>query len=180
MSFTASALVLTWAALLLLSLVVAGLVRQVHELQRSRTTSAPRPAGRGRVGAIVPPIDGVDPTRVRVLLLLDAGCDACASLLDGIAGTLSEQVITRDIALLYAGDVDPDAIRLGVPLVAGAREVFDAIGATALPYGIAVDPSGRVAAATPIGAVAQLMPLLDAAALDDSDPTHRSEHEVNR
>lgn len=173
MSFTASALVLTWAALLLLSLVVAGLVRQVHELQRATPVGPDRSAPRGRVGAIVPPIAGVDLARRRLLLLLDAECDACATLLAGLSATLSPSVIDTGMALLYADEPDPDAGRLGAPVVDDAQPVFDAVGATALPYGVALDADGRVAAATPVGRVGQLLPLLAAAGLDAADDVRR-------
>ena len=169
MSFTASALILTWVALLLLGLVVAGLVRQVHALQRDLPTAAARRTPQGRIGAVVPPIHGIDTARVRLLLLLDADCSACAGLLAGVRTTLSSRVVRDHIALLYADVTDPTAAEVGAPVVAGADDVFTAVGATALPYGVALDADGRVAAATPVGGVSQLLPLIAAAGLDLPD-----------
>jgi hypothetical protein len=172
MSFTASALILTWVALLLLALVVAGLVRQVHALQREVPGSAARRAPQGRVGAVVPPIPGIDTARVRLLVLLDADCSACAGLLTGIEATLAPRVVREQVALLYADGTDPAAAALGAPVIADAGDVFSAVGATALPYGVALDADGRVAAATPVGGVAQLAPLIAAAGLDLPDHAH--------
>lgn len=180
MSFTASALVLTWVALLLLSLVVAGLVRQVHHLQRSRSASPDRQLPRGRIGAALPAVADLDMTTTRVLLLLDADCDACATLLDTIGATLSPTVIRDDIAVLYADRIDPQAQRLGPRVVGGAGELFDEVGATVLPYGVALDTDGRVAAAGPVGAVSQLMPLLTTAGVDHAAQTHDIHPEVSR
>lgn len=180
MSFTASALVLTWVALLLLSLVVAGLVRQIHELQQAAPPGTDRRGPRGRLGAVVPPVPGIDTSAVRLLLLLDADCDACTILLDGVRSTLSPTVLRTGVALLYADEIDPRAARLGAALAGDAGGVFDAVGATALPYGVALGGDGRVAAAGPVGAVSQLMPLLSAAGLDRTAQSHdHTAHDVH-
>lgn len=173
MSFTASALILTWVALLLLALIVAGLIRQVHALQRGAVPSGSRPGPQGRVGALVPPIAGVDPATTRLLLLLDADCAACAALLDGIRRTLAPEIVRRGIALLYADRAVGHPPTLDAHVATGTGDVFDAVGATALPYGVALDAAGRVAAAAPVGGMAELFPLLAAAGLDQPDPVHQ-------
>lgn len=81
MSFETTALLLTWVALLLLSMVVAGLVRHVHVLAGAAT----RPAHRlgPPAGAPAPALDRLRPAAERptLLLFLDADCESCAAVL---------------------------------------------------------------------------------------------------
>ncbi len=145
MSFQTSALIVTWAALVLLSFVVAGLVRQVHALSSggaARQAPAGLRAGDAAVGLDVLGVDGGP----AVLLFLRATCSTCVEVLDAA----TEEVGGRmPVAAVYEGrapEVPP-----GVVAVGEQGRLFSAYGALATPFAVLVGHEGRITAATPVG-----------------------------
>ncbi|MDQ3401951.1 MAG: hypothetical protein M3548_00960 [Actinomycetota bacterium] len=148
MSFQTSALILTWVALLLLALVTAGLVRQVHAL--SSTPS--RPAA--RIGPLpghpAPGVDRIAPALPAVLLFLSPNCHTCAeALAETTRLTEIDSGATWSVHGLYSGDA-PEIV---APATAHAHQsgLFAAYDVIATPFAVLVGTDGRVTTAGPVG-----------------------------
>lgn len=156
MSFETTALLLTWFAILLLGLVVAGLIRQVHALGggAGRTGLGP-PAGSAAPGIarLAPATDA--PT---LLLFLTADCPSCATVL-AEAGHLRGRSPVA-VRAVFAGPPLAGAERTGVPVYPDEAELFAAYGVPATPFGVLVDHSGRIRLAVPVGSAAAVRDLL--------------------
>ncbi|TDC93826.1 hypothetical protein [Actinomadura sp. 7K507] len=150
MSFQNSALLLSWVAILLLSLVVAGLVRRVHALSRgapARTGLGPAP------GTAAPAFDRLGPG---LLLFLDRDCGVCTDVL-AAAGSLD-----GPLHAIFAGPPPGDApppgpsrhgpSRHGPTVLADEQDgLFADYGVPATPFAVLVGADGRVRAAEPVG-----------------------------
>lgn len=139
MSFQNSALLLSWVAIALLALVVAGLVRQVHALGRG----APGPAHAlgPAAGTPAPAFDRLGPG---LLLFLDRDCGVCAAVLDA-AGDLG-----GPLHAIFSGPA-PDSPPPG-PVLTGERDgLFAEYRVPATPFAVVVGADGRVRAAEPVG-----------------------------
>ncbi|NKZ04409.1 hypothetical protein [Actinomadura latina] len=140
MSFQNSALLLSWVAILLLALVVAGLVRQVHALGQG----APRTAGLGLApGTPAPAFDRLGPG---LLLFLDRDCGVCTDVL-AAAGALD-----RPLHAIFAGPPPEDGSPAGVTVLTGEQDgLFADYRVPATPFAVLVGTDGRVRAAQPVG-----------------------------
>ncbi|MFJ6435372.1 hypothetical protein [Streptomyces sp. NPDC091416] len=171
MDFTTSALIASWAAIALLALVVSGLIRQVHQLSRTR----PHPPGRMGIapGAHAPGLDaarpgpaGLDgllaPGRAALLLFLDADCRTCGQVLaEAGAWTARQGDATGPQVLgLYAG-AGPQAGEGAVPVRDHRPELFTAYDIPATPYAVAIDPELWIVRSEPLGSPTALLRLLD-------------------
>ncbi|WP_199485339.1 hypothetical protein [Actinomadura craniellae] len=155
MSFQISALLLSWTAILLLSLVVAGLVRQVHALG-----SGGRPATLGPPpGGSAPAFDRLGPG---LLLFLDADCGSCPEVL-----AAAERIDGTPVRAIFAGPA-PVA---GIPVLAGEPELFDAYRIPATPFAVVVGGTGRVLGAEPVGSPAALRSFLDRVRARETAPS---------
>ncbi|MFG2002984.1 hypothetical protein ACGFNU_27875 [Spirillospora sp. NPDC048911] len=159
MSFQTSALLLSWAAIVLLALVVAGLVRQVHALNQG-PRAGESPLGLAP-GTRAPGFDRLGPG---LLLFLDVDCGVCAEVLDA-AGTLGRPV---HAIFAHAAPAAP-----GVTVLANERDgLFDDYAVPATPFAVLVDARGRVRAAEPVGSTEALRELLgDTGLLGDTEVT---------
>ncbi len=154
MSFEMTALLVTWAALALLALVVAGLVRQVHQLSRGpRTRALGLPAGSAAPGLDV---IGAEPGRATVLLFLSEDCPACQDVFEETLG-MSDGPATRAIFAEDAIRADPPA---HLRILPGQGALFTAYQVPATPYGVIVGADGRVRVAEPVGSVRGLHALV--------------------
>ncbi len=151
MTFQTSALIVTWAALLLLAFVVAGLVRQVHAL--SAGTARPVAAGLrtgdradlGRLGADAP----------AVLLFLRSTCHTCVEALEETVDVVGERL---PVLALYEGPA-PEAPP-GVTALGDQGHHFATYGALATPFAVLVGTDGRITAAAPVGSRSAVRELL--------------------
>ncbi|MFI0448761.1 hypothetical protein [Actinomadura sp. 6N118] len=149
MSFQNSALLLSWVAIVLLALVVAGLVRQVHALSQGPPGSAGQSPLGPAAGTRAPGFDRLGPG---LLLFLDVDCGVCVEVLDE-AGSLG-----RPIHAIFAGAA-PEAP--GITVLANERDgLFEDYAVPATPFAVLVDASGRVRAAQPVGSTEALRELL--------------------
>jgi hypothetical protein len=147
MSFTTTALLLTWVALVLLALVVAGLVRQVHQL-----TQGPRTRDLGlRAGTPAPALDLVRavPGEATLLLFLSEDCPACKDVFQEAIG-LDGAPATRAIFSEEAIGADPPA---NMAILPHQAELFTAYQVPATPYGVIIGADGRVRSAEPVGSI---------------------------
>ncbi|MFD0688944.1 hypothetical protein [Actinomadura fibrosa] len=139
MSFQNSALLLSWVAIVLLALVVAGLVRQVHALGRGAPGTAPLgPAA----GTRAPAFDRLGPG---LLLFLDRDCGVCAEVL-AAAGDLG-----RPLHAIFAGPAAADPSP-ALTVLSGERDgLFADYRVPATPFAVLVGADGRVRASEPVG-----------------------------
>ncbi|HEX2130734.1 MAG TPA: hypothetical protein VHH15_04175 [Actinophytocola sp.] len=152
MSFTTSALIVTWVALLLLAFVVAGLVRQVHALSAGTgarpVTAGLRTGDRADLGAL-------DAEAPAVLLFLRATCPSCV---EALAETVEVVAGRLPVLALYEGrapEAPPGVVALG-----DHGHLFDTYGALATPFAVLVGPDRRITAAAPVGSRAAVRALL--------------------
>lgn len=153
MSFQTSALIVTWVALLLLALVVAGLVRQVHALS-SGTVARRDPVG-PRAGTVAPHLDRLDAHPPAVLLFLTPTCHTCTDVLDEAASVAGANL---PVHAIYEGPAPeaPDGV------VAHGRQggLFATYDAVAVPFAVVVGEDGRITSAAPVGSRATVRELL--------------------
>lgn len=154
MSFDTTALLVTWVALVLLALVIAGLVRQVHQL-----TQGPRTRDLGlRTGTPAPALDLVraEPGQATLLLFLSEDCPACQDVFQEALG-LTGGPATRAIFAELVSATDPPA---NMRVLSGQKDLFAAYQVPATPYGVIVGADGRVRTAEPVGSIRGLHALV--------------------
>ncbi|HZE30105.1 MAG TPA: hypothetical protein VE198_01560 [Actinoallomurus sp.] len=154
MSFETTALLMTWVALVLLALVVAGLVRQVHQL-----TQGPRTRDLGlRAGTPAPALDLVraEPGQPTLLLFLSEDCPVCHDVFQEAIG-LDGAPATRAIFAEEAIGADPPA---NMAILSRQAELFTAYQVPATPYGVIIGADGRVRTAEPVGSIRGLHTLV--------------------
>lgn len=168
MDFMTSALIASWAAILLLALVVSGLVRQVHQLSRGAPAAVSGPARPGlRPGAPAPAAGELFGTGLAdggVLLFLSADCRTCREVLaEARRRRAGDDPPGPAIRALYAGPAPRDATAADgpVPVHTGRDDLFAAYDAVATPFAVALDGDGRVLRSVPLGSPAALPELLD-------------------
>lgn len=154
MSFETTALLVTWAAILLLALVVAGLVRQVHHLTQGPRTPDVGPT----TGMPAPGFDRLapEPGRPTLLLFLGDQCPACHDIFEE-ALRLTEGPPMR--ALFFGGALDvepPENMRI----FAGQGDLFQEYQVPATPFAVLVGADGRIRTAEPVGSVRTLHALV--------------------
>jgi hypothetical protein len=148
MSFEMTALLLSWVAILLLSLVVAGLVRQVHALGQG-----PRPTAVGlSAGSQAPGFDRFGPA---LLLFLSADCSACPEVLAAAESLTGSE--GQAVHALFAGAALPSE---GVTVHPDEPALFEAYKIPATPFAVVVGESGRVTVSEPVGSPGALRELL--------------------
>ncbi len=154
MSFETTALLLTWVALALLSLVVAGLVRRVHQLSQGPRTpdSGPLP------GLPAPGLEALspEPGSATLLLFLSEGCPPCADIFaetQNLIGAPPIRVLFAD----GAPDAEPPE---NVLVLADQGALFEAYQISATPFGAIVGADGRIRTVEPVGSVNRLYGLI--------------------
>jgi len=163
MNFMTSALIASWAAILLLALVVSGLIRQVHQLTQSRPPSRPQGVGIAP-GSPAPDLDGLAPAgRAAVLLFLSPECRTCGEVLaEASAWARRQNADAPHLRAVYAGPAPAAAaVAPGVTVTGERADLFEAYDAIATPFAAAISPSGRILRAEPLGSARALLQLLD-------------------
>jgi hypothetical protein len=159
-SFVTSAFIVTWVALLLLALALAGVVRQLRHLSgpdagvRRSAAALPRPNIR------LPSIATGVPL---VLLLVDRSCRVCADRLEDLQrwskvhdDAIAFAVASRD-TLAHADD------GVTVTVHEHADGIFDTVEPRMLPFGVVFDPDGQAIAGGAVGSAQRLAQLIAAA-----------------
>ncbi|WP_067831044.1 hypothetical protein [Actinomadura kijaniata] len=147
MSFQTSALVLSWVAIVLLSLVVAGLVRQVQVLSQGVRPGPGERDGAPRLGpppgARAPAFDRVGPG---LLLFLDVECGVCHEVLR------AAEELGRPFGAVFAGPAPDAALAPGARVLTHEEGgLFVSYRVPATPFAVLVDAAGRVRRAEPVG-----------------------------
>lgn len=150
-----SLLILTWAAIALLGLALAGLVRQVHQLAKIIGPGGSAVAGASRVRSPAPPLED-DINRAvwpvpTVALFVDLGCGACEAVLPRFS-ELAETHASDELEFVavYRG-TDPAPDIAGVRVVANSPGAFSRFRVSVTPYAVSVDQTARIRAAQPVG-----------------------------
>jgi hypothetical protein len=178
MSFEASALLVTWMAILLLALVVSGLIRQVQALASGRVRVRANEVGL-RPGTAAPEAARLAPHGERALLLfLSEGCGVCEEVLEEAAAQAAHTA-QRGIAVLalFATPLPAFAQSAArgngtgrVVVLAEESGLFERYQVPATPFAVAVDAAGRVARSEPVGSRQALQGLLDRTAASHTTP----------
>jgi hypothetical protein len=147
MTFLASALILSWVAIILLALVVARLVQQVHRLESGSGPRRPDRVGI-RPGTRAPSLAslGIRPGEPAVLLFLSASCSTCAEVL--LEATQQAGNGTQ-LHALYEGSAPTRAD--GVAVHEGQTELFERYDAVATPFAVVLDRSANIVRSEPVG-----------------------------
>jgi hypothetical protein len=152
MSFTISALIVTWGAIALLGLALAGVVRQVRALTMMRSLQLPRIGP--RLKTLAPALDGAAqpyPTdRPSVLLFVDAECAGCEEVLPQLVALADAWRDDVAFSAIFHGAPD-HSVNGSVQVVANARSAFEAFSIPATPFAVLVSPTATVEASAPIG-----------------------------
>jgi hypothetical protein len=162
MDFLVSAVVLAWVAIIILTLAMAGLLRQVRLLSTPRPTNAHfGPARRSKAPTLRPDNDpsfGHD----TVILFLDAGCDSCdrrLALADDLATRPAADV--RFVAVFRAGRAE-GVHGDNVALIEHGAALFDEYAVPLTPLGVAITKDRVVVQTAPLGSDAALHGLVAA------------------
>ena len=142
MSVLTATVVLAWSCLLVLTLAMAGMLRQLRELQAEVATLG-APQRHGVAGRPVPQLAGDGPL---VLLVLDPGCSFC----DAVHGPFTQ--LTREYPGTRFEVLSPRQRWAGAPAVQ-SRVDSGLVAELDLPWAPAllhVDAGGTVLAAQPV------------------------------
>ncbi len=142
MSFTTSALIVSWAGIVVLGLALAGVLARLHRLEEVV-------AGRAPVGVAATSVDVagsrlaalLTPT-TRLVLLGDRGCAPCETA----AAAVGPLVEDGTAVVLWRDE---------------HAEVFAELGVTTTPYAVVLDDEQRLVRATPVGSSERLAEALD-------------------
>ena len=154
MSFEATAIVLAWAAILVLALATAGLLRQVKTVMLLVSGAAPPVAG-PVAGQKVPPelLDGTanrdaNGTRRRFYIFMDRDCTGCAAITSELAHLGSDS--TAQVSLVFRADPIGD-IPHTLHVQEGMGATFSQMNIPATPFAVQVAEDGTILQAGPIG-----------------------------
>lgn len=144
MTFQTAALLLTWLALLALTLACAGLLRMVQELQRRDGGSGALATTPSVVGLALPATGTgslLRPEGGGLVLFVAPGCAACAEVLEEIAAT-REPGSSPSLVLAALGPCPPQG--LTDRCIPDAHALADLVHVPATPFVLAVDADGTV------------------------------------
>lgn len=142
MSFTTAALLVSWLAIVVLALGLAGLLRQVQDLTRQVASLGSGVSTTSLVGLALPaagPIGSLRPVGGGLVVVISPGCTSCAEALDVIA---AHGLLDRTVAV-SASTCEASGVQRCVP---DAGDLIDRLGVPATPYLIAVDAAGEIVA----------------------------------
>jgi hypothetical protein len=146
MTFTTAAVLLTWLALLVLALALAGVIRQVRVLAGgagARVLVGPA------VGTAAPPLAGGRPVpRPALVVFAEPDCPTCSDVLPALQNGLGTQL---EKLVLYPGSAPPG--EAGIETLSHQQEAFDGWNVVVTPFVAVVDAGGDVVAAGAVGSV---------------------------
>ena len=146
MSFTASALVVSWAAIALLGFALAGVLARVHRLEAAAAGPSVAPTPVGQPLALPGLSHGP-----ALALFVDRGCGSCDRAVDAVA-----HLTAGGRATVLWRDESPEA--------------FAAMDVTVAPFTVVADADLRVVAAHPVGSAVRLADAIDTLATLDPAP----------
>ena len=152
-SFELAALFVSWAAIVLLALVVANLQARLHHLERKN--AAPKSAAYSHlIGTPLPEaVAAATAGRPRLLLFLSASCRACRRVMEEL-GSPSWNTPTT---VVWSGDPpDSPSLASSVTMLGQGAEIKSGLGVRVMPFAVVVGDDGRIASASPINTLSSL------------------------
>lgn len=149
MNFVTTAILISWLGIILLALVVAGLLRQVHALQGGKRTVVigPQP---GDSAPILPFVDMGTRTE-RVFLFVDTACRTCASALR-LLDKSAESFQDKEFIAVFRNGAQTDLV--SARHVSNQSAAFEQFHVPVTPFAVVVSEEGLVKRAGPIGSPA--------------------------
>jgi hypothetical protein len=146
MSFSSSALLVSWLAIALLALGFAGLARQVAALSRRGGSSGAAVRTTSDLIGLALPTSG-DLARLRhpgrlLVLFVSPGCPSCHALIGDIATLGLDQRVT----VVSSGTCSGVESAPSIVCIAQARDILDRLAVPATPYLMSLDSEGTITA----------------------------------
>ncbi len=141
MTFTQAALLTSWLAIVVLTLGMAGLLRQVQQLSgvvmlRDGGAFEP-PQVAGVQGLALPPSGPLSPLlpqgRPVLAVFVSPGCGSCAAVLEELSDR-SAAGLAAEIVVVSSGPCDASALPSGARCVSDAMTVLDQLRVPGTPY----------------------------------------------
>ncbi len=154
MSLMGTMLVLAWVAIVLLTLAVAGLMRQVHLLLTERAADG-TPASREPTARALP-AGLITPGRDGVVLFASTSCVACSEVMPALVAYCGDG--QRSCAVVTAAERHPDWPDALV-YRENAADLFEQFGVVATPHALNI-VDGAVVDSAPVGSVSALYRLV--------------------
>jgi hypothetical protein len=154
-SFMATAMVLAWVAIILLTLSVAGLMRQVHMLLTER--AADGDATPTDVGSRMLPVELMAPGGERIVLFASTSCVACTEVMPAMVEYSRNG--DRSCTVVTASQRHPDWPD-GLVYHENAADLFERFDIVATPHAMRI-VDATVVASAPVGSIAALRELME-------------------
>lgn len=148
MSIQAAALVVAWIAILLLSLTLAGVVRQLHSLRDEGTSHGNLGLPRGVKAPPTAALPASD--KPSVLLFASGGCRSCGEALPGLARFARASDSTVTFSVVTRGDRIDHTLPPQVKVTVDAR-AFEEFRIPYVPVAVGIDAGGRVVDTKAVG-----------------------------
>ena len=141
MTFTTAALLVSWLAIALLALGLAGLMRQIGDLRRAQQfTGAGGPRAASLIGLALPttgPLARLRPDGGGLVVVIAPGCSSCHQTVEALlASGLAPHTVAVSASTCEARGLQR--------CLADAPEAIGLLGAPATPYLMAVDADGVI------------------------------------
>lgn len=165
MTLEASAFILTWITIGLLTLAVTGLIRQVRILSMQALRSVSQ--GHPELGSRLSNLPGTNEQKLRVLFYSDPACTVCRERLrEFMAGVESLISTSSQMFVVVAGSASvPDAAEREVTAqtLENRQDLFQQLHVRATPFVAVISSDDVLLAARPLGssqAVEQVLSLI--------------------
>lgn len=153
-----AAMVLTWVVLVLLAFALAGILRQLRDVQAELRANAARSS---RDSTAPEPVRPTDAASLAVVLIADDNCPICADLAPLLPELAEDTPPDVEFVVLTASaSAKWEALATGRVRAVADRETFLAVDPGWRPALLAIDPAGSVLAAEPVGSVDALRRLV--------------------
>lgn len=157
MTFTQAALLTSWLAIALLTLAMAGLLRQVTSLSKAMALRDgghhTAVTGADLTGLALPPsgvLSALLPSDRAVLaVFVSPGCGSCMAVLEDVGERLegaAHGAISLEVVVVSSGPCPSTALPPGARCVGEAMEIFERLGVPGTPYVMRVNVDGTVGA----------------------------------
>ncbi len=150
MSIETTALILAWAAILILAFAMAGLLRQIHFLRQGlhpeRLRAGPK-IGEPALSLGDVPISSGRPT---ALVFVDNKCQTCRRIMPELSGLAAQTKGDLQLMLLFREEADGSR-DYGISVLENQREAFARYRVPLTPFAVLVTRDGLIAAAEPLG-----------------------------
>lgn len=189
MTFTQAALLTSWLAIVLLTLGMAGLLRQVNQLGKAM---ALRESGHGaavtsaELSGLALPRSGLlsellPSDRPVLAIFVSPGCRSCAAVLADVSERLAgapQGVVGPEVVVVSSGPCPTSPLPPGARCVPDAMEILDRLSIPGAPYVMSVAFDGTIGAGSLVAKPEDLPPLFDTPAADRTRSPERASEQI--